>query len=119
MNTILAGSGGAVSTYILKWWVFEKLQYPKSYAIIDVCSGLLAGLVSITSPCNNVDCWAALVLGAFGGVVYIAACIFMQKFKIDDPVEATQVHGFCGIWGCLAQGIFDKNKGIIYTANFD
>lgn len=119
MNTILAGSGGAVSVYFFKWWIFEKLSYPKSYAIIDVCSGLLAGLVSVTCPCNNVENWAALVLGALGGIVYILACIFMQKYKIDDPVEATQVHGFCGLWGLFCQGIFDRDKGVIYTANFD
>jgi Amt family ammonium transporter len=59
-----------------------------------------------------------MAIGAIGGIVYIFAGIFMHRFKIDDPVEATQVHAFCGIWGCLAQGIFDLKKGLIYTADF-
>lgn len=31
--------------------------------------------------------------------------------KIDDPVDAAPVHGFCGIWGVLACGLFDWGKG--------
>ena len=30
------------------------------------------------------------------------------KLKIDDPLEACPLHGFCGIWGVLAVGIFAK-----------
>lgn len=118
MNTVLAGSGGAITVYYLKGMIFKKFQYPEGYVIVDVCSGLLAGLVSVTSPCNNITHWSALIIGCLGALVYIGACMFMYRFKIDDPVEASQVHGFCGVWGCLAQGIFDNTNGLIYTGNF-
>jgi Amt family ammonium transporter len=38
----------------------------------------------------------------------------MEKLEIDDPVEATQVHGFCGIWGCIAIALFHTEKGLFY-----
>jgi Amt family ammonium transporter len=113
MNTILSGSMGSITVYIMKGWFFKKMSCPHGYQIIDVCCGLLAGLVSITASCNNVAHWSAIVIGAIGGLVYIWACIFMIKLKIDDPVEASQVHGFCGAWGVLAVGIFDRDGGLV------
>ena len=39
--------------------------------------------------------------------------MLLQKLKIDDPVDASPVHGFCGIWGVLACGFFDWGKGVV------
>lgn len=71
----------------------------------------------MTAPCNNIPSWAAIIIGLIGGFVYVMACIFMYKFKIDDPVEAIQVHGFCGAWGVLAVGFFDEDRGVIFSGN--
>jgi Amt family ammonium transporter len=49
---------------------------------------MLAGLVSITASCNNVEPWAAIAIGVISGFVYIFACWVIAKIKIDDPVEA-------------------------------
>lgn len=38
--------------------------------------------------------------------------MLLQKLKVDDPVDAAPVHGFCGIWGVLACGFFDWGKGV-------
>jgi len=35
----------------------------------------------------------------------------IKKLKIDDPVDASSVHGTCGIWGCLAAALFDFGAG--------
>ena len=37
--------------------------------------------------------------------------MLLQKLKIDDPVDASPVHGFCGIWGVLAAALFDWGSG--------
>jgi len=38
------------------------------------------------------------------------------RLKIDDAVDAIPVHFFCGIWGCIATGIFasDRLVGLAY-----
>lgn len=77
-------------------------------------NGLLAGCVSITASCGYVEPWAAVVIGILGSVVYSLGCLLLDKLRIDDPLEAFQVHGCSGLWGCLAVAIFHKEKGLIY-----
>jgi Amt family ammonium transporter len=37
--------------------------------------------------------------------------MLLKKLKIDDPVDASPVHGACGIWGVIAAGLFDMGNG--------
>jgi Amt family ammonium transporter len=43
---------------------------------------------------------------------------FIDKLKIDDPVGAFSVHGTCGIWGTLAVGLFNTDKGLLTGHGF-
>lgn len=54
------------------------------------------------------DTWAAFLTGIIGSFVYCGSTRMMAALKIDDPLEASQVHGFCGIWGCLAIAFFGR-----------
>ena len=58
------------------------------------------------------DPWAAVVIGFFGGIVYCFGCKLVLVLGVDDPLEASSVHGACGMWGLIAVGIFDKTSGI-------
>ena len=69
-------------------------------------NGLLAGLVSITAGADSVEPWAAVLMGAIGGVIVVFSILFLDKIKIDDPVGAISVHGTVGIWGTIAVAIF-------------
>ena len=40
------------------------------------------------------------------------------RLEIDDPLQVSQIHGFCGLWGLMAVGIFDKDRGLIVTGEF-
>jgi len=77
-------------------------------------NGILAGLVSITGCCNAVQPWAAIIIGSIGSCIYSLSCRAGEYYKVDDPLEAFQVHGCCGAWGVLAYAIFAIDKGLIY-----
>jgi Amt family ammonium transporter len=78
-------------------------------------NGALAGLVSITAPCDGVTPLGAILIGAIGGCLVVLSVLFIDEvLKIDDPVGAVSVHGVCGAWGTLAAGLFNMDSGLFY-----
>jgi hypothetical protein len=71
------------------------------------------GLVGITSACSVVEPWAAVIIGAIGAVFYTIGAKLCLKLRIDDPVNATAVHFFAGMWGLLAPAFFAKEANMI------
>ena len=87
------------------------------YNVYAVCNGVLAGMVSVTASCNNIDLWAAAIIGVIGGMIYMQSKKIITRFEIDDPLDVSEVHGFCGAWSVIAVGIFDKQHGFLLTGN--
>ncbi|HEY8932124.1 MAG TPA: ammonium transporter [Rariglobus sp.] len=101
VNTMLAGSAGALVTTLIMWFKFGKPD--PSF----MCNGLLAGLVAITAPCAFVNASGAIIIGGVAGALVVFAVFFIERTcKLDDPVGAISVHGFNGAWGVLSVGLF-------------
>ncbi|CAK0818431.1 unnamed protein product [Prorocentrum cordatum] len=101
MNTTISAATGGMGVFFLRYVLTH------TYDVGGLCNGILAGLVSITAPCGNVEASSALFIGLVGGFVYQSCSMLLQTLKIDDPVDAVPVHGACGIWGVLAAFFFD------------
>jgi len=100
-NTMLAGTGGAISAMCYVWLKFGK---PDPSMMVN---GLLAGLVAITAPCAFVSAPIAMLIGVIAGVLVVFAVFFIERtLKIDDPVGAIAVHGVNGMFGVLCVGLF-------------
>jgi ammonium transporter, Amt family len=91
-------------------------------------NGLLAGLVAVTAPVGTIETWAALVIGAIGGVIVVLSVRMFDRLKIDDPVGAISVHAVAGTFGTLSIAFFAKyddaflgreNAGLFYGGGFD
>ncbi len=101
VNTLLAGITGA--TVVL----YVGLVKTGKANVLGAANGTLAGLVAITAGCAVVPPWAAVVIGGLAGFVLIWAEKFVERtLKVDDPVGAVAVHGFCGLFGVLMVGVF-------------
>ena len=68
--------------------------------------------MSITASCDNVSLFDSFWIGFVAGFVYILGVQIFSKIEIDDPLEASIVHGLCGLWGVLAVGFFDEDRGL-------
>ncbi|CAE7360143.1 unnamed protein product, partial [Symbiodinium natans] len=108
VNTVLAGSAGALVVFCVRFATTRK------YDVVGLCNGILAGAVSITAGCGNVDAASALAMASIGGLVYCGASYLLRKMRIDDPVDASAVHLGCGTWGTLAAALFDWGRGLDY-----
>jgi len=91
-------------------------------------NGLLAGLVAVTAPVGAVETWAAIVIGAVGGLIVVFSVSMFDRLKIDDPVGAISVHGVVGTWGTLSIALFAvyddaflgrENAGLFYGGGLD
>lgn len=80
---------------------------------LDVCNGVLAGFVAIISGCSVVEPWAAIVCGFVAAWILIGLNILALKLKFDDPLEATQLHGGCGVWGLIFTGLFAEQEFVV------
>jgi Amt family ammonium transporter len=118
MNTNLAAALGGISAIALVWVLFGKPDLSMGM------NGALAGLVAITAPCAYVEPWAAIVIGALGGIIVVFGVVLLDRLRIDDPVGAVPVHGFNGVWGTIAVGMFGKSSlglphdGLLYGGGF-
>jgi Amt family ammonium transporter len=101
VNTMLAGSTGALGATLWMWWLRTKKPDPSM-----MCNGMLAGLVAITAPCAFVSAGGAALIGLISGLLVVESVFFFEKIGIDDCVGAISVHGVNGCFGCLCIGLF-------------
>lgn len=122
LKTLLAACAGAVVAMIVNWTKDGKPD------VSIAANGLLAGLVAITAPVGAVETWAAVVIGAIGGLIVVFSVSMFDRLKVDDPVGAISVHGVVGTWGTLSIGLFAayddaflgrENAGLFYGGGFD
>lgn len=120
MSTTIAP---AVATFVCM--VFTWIRYGKSD--MSMClNASLAGLVAITASCDVTDGLGALMIGAVAGLLVIFGVWFCDNvIHVDDPVGAIAVHGFNGLWGTLAVGLFATDSvpgssinGLLYGGGF-
>jgi len=100
VNTFVAAVSAVVSYMII------SRALNKAILLSDSVNASLIGLVSITAGCATTTPVFAIIIGAIASVVYILATQALLKLKIDDVVSAVAVHGFGGVWGTLAAGLF-------------
>jgi Amt family ammonium transporter len=103
-NTTLAACGAGLTAMF--WAYMSSKKWDAGFTT----NGFLAGLVAITCPCYWVTPTGAILLGGIAGVLVVLGVELLEYLRIDDPIGAVPVHGFCGIWGTLSLGLFACGK---------
>lgn len=108
MTTNLAAATATLAALFMTW-----IRYGKPDVSMTL-NGSLAGLVAITAGCDVVSNYSAIIIGLAAGIAVVLVIEFIdRRLKIDDPVGAIGVHGFCGLLGTILTGVFAfENSGI-------
>ena len=99
VTTNLAAAAAAITGMLTAW---SRAGKPD---VALTAGAAIAGLVAITAGCAFVEPWAAVLIGAVAGVLYVVSVIALDRLKIDDPVGAIPAHGIAGAFGTLATGL--------------
>ena len=93
-NTLMGVSGGMIGCYLTTRNPFWMM------------SGALVGVISSAAGLDLYYPAFAFLISFVGGLVIPYIDKVIVKLKIDDAVGAVAVHGFGGVWGLLAVGLF-------------
>ena len=95
---------------LLTWMLIEVIREGKP-TLVGASTGLVIGLVAITPGAGFVPVWASFIIGILvSPICYFTVILLKQKLKIDDALDAFGCHGFGGIWGGIATGLFGKSS---------
>lgn len=109
MTTNLAAAASALVVMFVTWARYGKPD------VSMTLNGVLGGLVAITAGCAAVEMYGAMVIGVVAGFTTVFGIEFIDKIlKVDDPVGAIGVHGFCGVVGTIMVGLFATEGGLLY-----
>lgn len=98
--TNLAAATGAIT------WCAVDYRLEGKFSAVGLCSGVVAGLVTITPGSGFVPPWAAFIYGILGSVCCNYATKLKLWIKIDDALDIFAIHGVGGLVGDILTGAF-------------
>lgn len=115
MINVISGAAGGLFAVFFKPRICGTYSFVSRYDPGTICNGIIVGLVSCTASCDKIEVWSAFCIGTIGSTFYSVGCLLLQKFHIDDPLEASAVHLGGGTWGVLAVAFFNNEIGLFYN----
>ncbi|MEM2760719.1 MAG: ammonium transporter [Nitrososphaerales archaeon] len=104
-NTIVTTHmASAVSSLV---WIFMSWARTGKPSTIAAINGAIAGLAGITPASGFVSVQHSFIIGIVVGIASYLGIVFLkEKWKVDDALDVSSVHGITGIIGSMAIGIF-------------
>ena len=114
-NMFISSGFAGLTSFIFKTILMQRYRFRSAkYDCLTLCNGILIGMVAIAGVVDHVENWGAVLIGSIAGVFYIGGVLFLEFYRIDDPLEVFPVHCCGGIWGIFAAGYFDKYRGALF-----
>jgi len=100
-TTVLAAATAGFVWGMLEWVVRGKPS------VLGFCSGIVAGLVTITPGAGFVTPTSAVIMGVLGGIVPFFAVVYLKKaLGYDDALDTFGIHAVGGTMGAILTGVF-------------
>ena len=66
--------------------------FRKKFSVVNVCLGVIAGLVGITPAAGHVPIWASLIIGFVTSLVCSSFGWINDVLRIDDGLEGMSLY---------------------------
>ena len=87
-------------------WIILSYNRDKKFSFVELTTGSVAGLATITPCAGYVLPQGAVAIGIISAFVCYGCLKFSKKMKLDDALGVWGVHGMGGLTGSLLIGIF-------------
>ncbi|MGG5316224.1 ammonium transporter [Enterococcus sp. AZ072] len=101
----------ALATALTVWIIVAKVK-KGYYDFVDILTGSIAGLATITPCAGYVKPPQALLIGVIAGIVCNIAVDFRKKKGWDDALDVWGVHGIGGFTGTILIGFFGTGASL-------
>ena len=101
---------GIASGLAMITWIIIDYSRKKRFSIIELITGAVAGLATITPCAGYVLPESATLIGIIGAIVCYFSLMFVRKMGWDDALGVWGVHGMGGFSGTLLIGIFAMGR---------
>lgn len=91
-------------------WCVLDYRLERKWSTVGFCSGVIAGLVSITPGSGFVPVWSAVIFGVLGAGFANYATKLKFLLGIDDALDIFAVHAVGGFVGNVCTGLFASSS---------
>jgi Amt family ammonium transporter len=105
VTTTLATAVASVTWAVTEWITRGKPS------VLGLCSGVVAGLVTVTPACGFITANGAVAIGIFAGLIPFFACVKLKAvLGYDDALDTFGVHAVGGTLGSILTGFLATAK---------
>lgn len=97
---------GIAAGFALVVWMLISYYRTKRYSMIELASGAIAGLATITPASGYVTPQSSALIGILAAIVCYCCVQLLKRFNVDDALGVWGVHGMGGFMGTLFIGVF-------------
>lgn len=87
-------------------WVLMDYFYSRKWSVVGLCTGVVAGLATVTPGSGYVSPSSALLFGLLGSIACNYAVRYKHKYHFDDALDVFTVHYIGGLVGLVLTGVF-------------
>jgi len=108
INSVLGSVGGFIGGFPL----YYLLTSGDRLNIAALTDSILAGIAATAAGVAVVEPWAALTIGAIGGLLYTVFRGIIEGRQVDDSLNGFAIFAIPGFWGLIAVGILATEYGV-------
>lgn len=102
----------ALALAMITWILVTRIK-GKKFDFVDILTGSVAGLATITPCAGYVTPTSAIMIGIIAGIVCHIAVDYRKKKQWDDALDVWGVHGIGGFLGTILIGFFATNSHLL------